>query len=163
VSFSDTCDSTETITNMALLTISKAADTVGVTRQTLYRLIASGKVSATVAHDGSKAVDTTELLRHFGKLLSPDTQRQSHTDKKRQSHTDNVTPPAPATVTLQNEIERLRAQLQAKDLEITFLKQRIEDLTCDKKTFLEFVGVHQQRLLAPPKKSFSLASLIPWR
>ena len=130
---------------MTQLTIKNAADSVGITRQALYRLISAGKVSSTTAHDGSKTVDTAELLRHFGQLQTPVTVTS---DRKRHQQGDTVTP---ETVTMQ--IERLRAQLQSKEVEIALLKQRVSDLQCDKQAFIAFVE-GQQRLLAPPKKSW---------
>lgn len=53
---------------MAELTLREAARQVGVSRQTVYRLVAQGKLTATVRHDGQKVVDTAELLRVFGSL-----------------------------------------------------------------------------------------------
>lgn len=56
---------------MAALTLREAARQVGVSRQTIYRLVKEGKLTSTVAHDGGKVVDTSELLRVFGRL-APD-------------------------------------------------------------------------------------------
>lgn len=53
---------------MAELTLREAARQVGVSRQTVYRMVAQGKLTATVRHDGTKVVDTAELLRAFGSL-----------------------------------------------------------------------------------------------
>lgn len=53
---------------MPLLSLREAARQVGVSRQTMYRMVGEGKVSATVGHDGQKVVDTAELLRVFGRL-----------------------------------------------------------------------------------------------
>ena len=53
---------------MAELTLRQAATQVGVSRQTVYRLVKQGRLSATVRGDGQKVVDTAELLRVFGRL-----------------------------------------------------------------------------------------------
>ena len=53
---------------MAELTLRQAAAQVGVSRQTIYRMVKEGKLSATVRGDGQKVVDTAELLRAFGRL-----------------------------------------------------------------------------------------------
>lgn len=53
---------------MAELTLRQAAQQVGVSRQTVYRMVKEGKLSATVRGDGQKVVDTAELLRVFGRL-----------------------------------------------------------------------------------------------
>lgn len=133
---------------MSIVSIRQAADMVGVTRQALYRMVASGKVSATVAPDGTKVVDTAELLRHFGRLQSPDEVTAKKPDGQRQSTVDSG---LHATVNLQIENERLKGQLAAKDVEIAMLRQRVEDLRDDKTAFIAFVE-RQQRLLEAPKK-----------
>ena len=53
---------------MAELTLRQAATQVGVSRQTVYRLVKQGRLSATVRGDGQKVVDPAELLRVFGRL-----------------------------------------------------------------------------------------------
>ena len=72
---------------MAELTLREAAQRVGVSRQTIYRMVKEGKLTVTLRPDptrrkrGSpkgegegegflKVVDTTELLRVFGKLAT---------------------------------------------------------------------------------------------
>lgn len=136
---------------MTLLTVRQAADMAGVTRQTMYRLLDSGKVSSTAKPDGSKAIDTSELLRHFGTLQSPDTVQPEKSDGQRQSKRSHVT----STDThLQIEVERLKAMLAAKDAEISLLRQRIEDLRDDKAAFIGFVERAQRLIEGPGKKGF---------
>lgn len=53
---------------MAELTLRQAAQQVGVSRQTIYRMVKEGKLSATARGDGQKVCDTAELLRVFGRL-----------------------------------------------------------------------------------------------
>lgn len=53
---------------MAQLPLRQAAKQVGVSRQTVYRMVKDGRLSATVGADGQKVVDTAELLRVFGRL-----------------------------------------------------------------------------------------------
>lgn len=136
---------------MTLLTVRQAADMAGVTRQTMYRLLDSGKVSATVATDGTKVVDTAELLRHFGALQSPDTVQPEKSDGQRQAKRDTGVHP---NTSLQIEIERLKAMLSAKDAEIALLRQRIEELKDDKAAFVGFFERAQRLLEAPGKKRF---------
>ncbi len=54
-------------------TISEAASISGVNRRTIYRYIKSGKLSASVTSDNKTVIDTSELLRVFGKLSQPET------------------------------------------------------------------------------------------
>jgi hypothetical protein len=53
---------------MALVTITEAAKLVRRSRRTLYRDIDKGRLSKTVTHDGTAAIDTSELLRVYGAL-----------------------------------------------------------------------------------------------
>lgn len=85
---------------MALLSLREAARQVGVSRQTMYRMVSEGKVTATVGHDGQKVVDTAELLRVFGRLeprQSPATaETVSPATVTRQVETGGATAPQPA-------------------------------------------------------------------
>jgi len=54
--------------NMALVTITKASHLAGLTRQSIYRHIKQGKVSAITQNDGTKKIDTSELLRVYGEI-----------------------------------------------------------------------------------------------
>lgn len=66
---------------MAQLTIGKAADLVGKTRQALYRKIKSGELSVTLNHDSVQVVDTSELLRVFGEFKYEDSTTSTNTNK----------------------------------------------------------------------------------
>lgn len=98
---------------MALLPLRQAADAVGVSRQTLYRYVKDGRISATVGHDGQKQVDTAELLRVFGRIdgASPTaTAETAARDSLRQPETAAETT---ATVAATAEKARLEADLAA--------------------------------------------------
>ena len=51
---------------MAVISISEAARTWRIARSTLQRALQEGRLSATVRADGSKGIDTAELIRVFG-------------------------------------------------------------------------------------------------
>jgi hypothetical protein len=51
---------------MAVISISEAARTWRIARSTLQRALQEGKLSASVRADGSKGIDTAELIRVFG-------------------------------------------------------------------------------------------------
>jgi hypothetical protein len=58
---------------MAKINISQAAKMTGKTRTTIYKKIKSGELSAELGNDGNRLIDTAELLRVFGDLVTPDT------------------------------------------------------------------------------------------
>lgn len=58
---------------MAILGLREAAKAAGVSRQTIYRYAASGRLSVTQRQDGTQGVDTAELMRVFGPLRDPAT------------------------------------------------------------------------------------------
>ncbi|WP_194720650.1 hypothetical protein [Noviherbaspirillum malthae] len=57
---------------MALVSISEAAKLVRRNRSTIYRDIERGRLSKTVSPDGEAQIDTSELLRTYGRLHLPD-------------------------------------------------------------------------------------------
>ncbi len=64
---------------MTQITISEAARRVGIARSTLLRHIKNGKVSKVIGKDGKPRLDTSELLRVYGDLKTPDTDDTSAT------------------------------------------------------------------------------------
>ena len=104
-----------------------------------------------MAPDGTKVIDTAELLRHFGALQSRDTVQPEKSDGQRQARRSH-----PVSTDMQQtiEIERLKAMLAAKDAEIALLRQRIEELKDDKAAFVGFFERAQRLLEAPGKKRF---------
>lgn len=58
--------------HMALVSISEAAKLVRRNRSTIYRDIERGRLSKTVSQDGEAQIDTSELLRTYGRLHLPD-------------------------------------------------------------------------------------------
>ena len=51
---------------MTVISISEAARTWRLARSTLQRALQEGRLSATVRADGSRGIDTAELIRVFG-------------------------------------------------------------------------------------------------
>lgn len=132
-----------------------AAQRVGISRQTMFRYIKEGKISATTDRDGQKQIELTELLRVFGELQpeteTPTTARNSPRPVSRDTAT------APATSQYQMEILRLQAQLEIKTAELDMAKERINELktaqhetAVEKNRFLEIIE-RQSLLLAAPK------------
>lgn len=110
---------------MAKLSVREAAYRVGVTRQTLFKYIRQGKVSATVGHDGQKQIDVTELIRAFGELQPETVTSGDSSDRRPLSPTTANTA---TTTALQMELERLKSQLHFKEAELALAKERIDEL-----------------------------------
>jgi len=75
---------------MALITISETARLTGKNRTTIYKYINNGKLSVVVSVDGSKKIDTSEILRVF-----PDckiVEKQQHGDNVAQQHATQEQP-----------------------------------------------------------------------
>jgi hypothetical protein len=99
---------------MALLTVGKAAELVGKTRQALYRKIKVGELSVSVGHDNVQVVDTSELLRVFGTL-----QLEGGTDSQKLSaNGDNRT----AHKTLKKDSDRFDSAAVGQALELGELR-----------------------------------------
>lgn len=104
------------------LSVKEAAERVGVTRQTIFKKIKDGELSATINHRGNKQVDVSELLRVYGQLQSNDSQSSATVNKVRQSKQ------SPASRDLQLELERSKMLLQMKDRELQLALERIDEL-----------------------------------
>lgn len=142
------------------LTVRQAAERVGISRQTMFRYIKEGRVSATLSHAGEKQIEISELLRAFGALQPETAPHATNRVNQRQSH--NLTE-TQASVTYQIELERLRAQLELKNAELELAKERIAELknrehtaTEEKNRLLTLVEQQTRLLTAPtPKKKAS--------
>ena len=108
---------------MAELTLREAAIKVGVSRQTVYRMVKTGKLSATLRFDGQKVVDTTELLRVFGRLTPatvtrPDVESPGVTGRETAPLQPNQRPQAMSAADVSREVQiagnaALTAELRA--------------------------------------------------
>ena len=148
---------------MTKLSVREAAYRVGVTRQTLFKYIRQGKVSATVGHDGQKQIDVTELIRAFGEL-QPDTVTSGDSSDRRPL--SPATANTATTTALQMELERMKAQLQFKEAELALAKERIDELkareldakhrereaTEERMRMLGVIETQNRLLAAPPIK-----------
>ena len=145
---------------MTQLTVRDAADKVGVTRQTIFKYIRQGKISATLSRDGKKQIDVSELIRVFGEL-QPNTGTTGYTSDSRTLSPKPLN--TPTTVALQIELERMKSMLEFKQAELAMAKERIAELK-DREAHIKerereaieernrLIGVIEQqgRLLAAP-------------
>lgn len=148
--------------------LSDAATKVGISRSSIYRLIDEGKLSATTDHRGKKVVELTELLRVFGSIGQDET-GQNTPQEDRKHKPVNVSGTTIKTgqdtlVSAVQELERMRYQLQLKDMELKLkdkelelvqerlgdLKQVAEQVSQEKNKLLEIIE-RQSLLLAAPK------------
>jgi hypothetical protein len=113
---------------MALVNLTEAAKLAGISRVTLYKKYIKPGILSVVSDDRNRpAVDTSELLRVFGKLY---TDKQSDSVNNLQELTQNLTPET-AYLTAQIDalkiiIEHQEQELRAAREEISWLRQRVE-------------------------------------
>lgn len=139
---------------MAQMTVRQAAEQVGVSRQTMFRKIKDGSISATVDHKGQKQIDSAELLRVFGALQTPSVTPATGGDRPRLTRATGETAVSPA---VQVELERLRLQLEFKAAELAMAQQRIDEL---KQRERDVMG-ERDRLLALLEQSTRLLAAPP--
>lgn len=138
------------MTTATQLTVSDAALQVGVTRQTIFKAIKSGKLSATQNHRGHMQINVVELLRVYGELQSPDQVAHNKVNRGQQ------TPALPASAGLQLELERMRLLIERKDFELEQMRERVSELKTREQQAneerLRIFGLLEQqtRLLAAP-------------
>jgi len=113
---------------MALVNLTEAAKLAGISRVTLYKKYIKPGILSVVSDDRNRpAVDTSEILRVFGKLY---TDKQSDSVNNLQELTQNLTPET-AHLTAQIDalkiiIEHQEQELRAAREEISWLRQRVE-------------------------------------
>jgi len=150
---------------MTQLSVRLAAERVGVTRQTLFKKIKDGELSATIDHRGNKQIDVSELMRVYGALLPNDSKTPATPNKARQSKTPAI------TSDLQLDLERAKMELQFKERELQLAQERIDELRSREaenkqreregiEERMRLLGVieTQNRLLAAPASSVTKAS-----
>ncbi len=150
---------------MAQLTVRQAAEQVGVSRQTMFRKIKDGTVSATVDHAGQKQIDSSELLRVFGALQAPGVTPATGDDSPRLTRATGETALSPAVL---DELERLRLQLEFKAAELALAQQRIDELKqrerdamTERDRLLTLLEQQSARLLAAPAAPPQAATAAP--
>lgn len=144
---------------MTYLKLSEAARQVGVSRPTIYKYAAEGRISVTKDRLGHKQVQLSELLRVFGEL-SPETQKTSLSENTSASFASMRQSPKTAETgnvsALLVELERAKAQLQSKVMEADLLRERVDELKArerysqEERSRLMAMLEQSQRLLAAP-------------
>ena len=122
---------------MPILTITEAAKAAGISRPTLYRRIKSGQLSTARQPDGTKGIESAELLRVFGTLrtVTDHTVNNGHHETDKVLH-ERIKGLARESELLLRENELLRTQLANAENEKTrllgILEQRLLETTKDK-------------------------------
>ncbi len=130
---------------MALLSLSAAARTANVSRQTIHTYINSSKIATKVDNKGNKVIDTAELLRVFGALQFDN---DGFTPLIQSLTPDTVHPLQLENDALKATIELLRDQLFKTEQRELRLLDQVEKLT-DSLKMIE----HRPEPVAPaPKK-----------
>ena len=109
---------------MTILSVTEAAKAAGVGKATIYRRLKDGTLTASKQPDGSKGVDTAELIRVYGELKP---QPSESVSKVPLMHHEMVE-------LLQRQIDSLESQLQA---------------SLDRES--QLFNLLEQRLLEPPR------------
>ncbi len=110
---------------MALVSISEAARLTGKARSTLHKYIKQGKLSTTTDQNtGNKSIETSELIRVFGKISnSPTTDSDGVTNvSKLQQETPNT------TQSLQIKLQLLEQENAHLKAEKELLSKNLEDI-----------------------------------
>lgn len=123
---------------MALVSITEAAKLVRRNRSTLYRDIERGRLSKTVTPDGETQIDTSELLRTYGRLHSAEDEET--TDRVRIAILEERNRSLERALALEAELRKvkdqvtneLRARLADKDSVIKVLESKLLFLEYDK-------------------------------
>lgn len=104
---------------MALVSISEAARLTGKARSTLHKYIKQGRLSTTTDQNtGKKNIETSELIRVFGKISNLSATKN-----------DSVTSVSKLHQETQNDTQSLQAKLQLLEQENTHLKAEKELLS----------------------------------
>ncbi|EFZ2018300.1 MULTISPECIES: hypothetical protein [Morganellaceae] len=110
---------------MALVSISEAARLTGKARSTLHKYIKQGKLSTTTDQNtGNKSIETSELIRVFGKISnSPTTDCDGVTNvSKLQQETPNT------TQSLQIKLQLLEQENAHLKAEKELLSKNLDDI-----------------------------------
>lgn len=111
---------------MALVSVTEAARLAGKSRSYFYKgYIKTGKVSVTADHLGKPQIDTSEILRVFGKL--EDTGEQYTAEQ--QATPPTVTSDSVRLAALETEVRMLREQLGKAESREVWLQGQVESLT----------------------------------
>lgn len=126
---------------MALVSISEAARLTGKARSTLHKYIKQGKLSTTTDQNtGNKSIETSELIRVFGKISNLST-----TDSDSVTHVSKLQQETPSTT------QSLQIKLQLLEQENAYLKAEKELLSKNLDDIRQAMLLIESKLPATPE------------
>lgn len=125
---------------MALVSITEAAKLVRRNRSTIYRDIERGRLSKTISAEGETQIETSELLRAYGRLHNEDDMDEPSREKMRIAILEERTKALERALALEAELRKvkdqvtteLRARLADKENVIKVLESKVLFLEYDK-------------------------------
>lgn len=126
---------------MALVSISEAARLTGKARSTLHKYIKQGKLSTTTDQNtGSRSIETSELIRVFGKISNSTT-----------TCSDSVTDVSIQQQETPSDTQLLQTKLQLLEQENTHLKAEKELLSKNLDDIRQAMLLIESKLQTTPK------------
>lgn len=133
------------MSNATFLTAGQAAKQTGVSKPTISRAIAEGRLSASRREDGSWGIDPAELMRW----------KESYGHRHTQSNQSATPSATPETIPLQVENARVTAELAGVKALLDAERQRAETAERDRDRW-------HSAFLALPKPQAQRAGLFGW-
>jgi hypothetical protein len=156
---------------MALVSITEAAKLVRRNRSTLYRDIERGRLSKTVTPDGETQIETSELLRTYGRLHSNDDDGESGGARERMriALLEERNRSLERALALEAELRKvkdqvtneLRARLADKESVIKVLESKVLFLEYDKQVEAEKTGEQPGKTPEPVTQPQSAENRMP--
>lgn len=110
---------------MAIVSISEASRLTGKSTKTLYRMASQGRLSLSVSEKGTKEVDTSELARVFGNLITRDeTSFEAHSE----SHVRQLEKEIAQLREVVAQVEVLKAEKAGLEAIAALREEQIQDM-----------------------------------
>ncbi len=138
---------------MALVSISEAARLTGKARSTLHKYIKQGKLSTTTDQNtGNKSIETSELIRVFGKISNSST-----------TDSDSVTNVSKLQQETPNTTQSLQIKLQLLEQENAHLKAEKELLSKNLDDIRQAMLLIESKLPTTPEPVAPVPAKKPWQ
>jgi len=152
---------------MSIVSISKASKLTGKSRQTLYKHLQNGQLSLSTDVNGSKGLDTSELIRVYGqlkidKLTTVQVDSTGHGLTKRIDNNVNIDSQQLTELEKELALSKLKIEEQQKQLDLQQDTINAKQETIDSlKTALKLLEYRQEKTEAIAPKEPQTASEPP--